>query len=320
MAKAFKIKYGLLWLLLLVHTVVVSAQLSLADSIIQQQSLRQSVMYLSGDNLKGRLTGSAGADSAAAFIAAQFKMAGLDTLPANKGYFENYVAYFEGKKIPAKNVVAVLPAKFSTDSLVIFSAHYDHVGQGNDMPDYKAYSRQDDIFNGANDNATGVAALIELAKFYKAQNSNRYNILFVAFSGEEMGLLGSGYLSKQINLRLVKAMINLEMLGRPAYNNCYVISFSNKSIKNALNSCLKKYQPNDAATFFSIDPYPAEDLVHRSDHYPFTQKVKRAFTIMASSPSDMYYHTVDDEYETIDFDFLLEATRNIALACGQFTR
>ncbi|MEP7143958.1 MAG: M20/M25/M40 family metallo-hydrolase [Ferruginibacter sp.] len=292
----------------------------LADSLVQKRSLQETIFFLSGDSLKGRLTGTEGADIAATFIAAKFDTAGLKPVPGNEGYFDTFIGDYGRKKIPAKNVVGVLPGKFMNDTVVIFSAHYDHIGQKNDLPFNKEYNYQDDIFNGANDNATGVAALLELVKYYKAQNSNRYLLLFVAFSGEEMGMLGSAHLVEKMNKVVVKTMINLEMLGRPVTENCFIVSFNNNTMRNILNRYLKKYQDTRQKSFFKNDPYPDEDLSHRSDHYPFARKIKNAFTIMGSSPEDIYYHSVDDEYETIDFDFLLRATKNIALACEQFTR
>ncbi|MBC7890319.1 MAG: M20/M25/M40 family metallo-hydrolase [Ferruginibacter sp.] len=292
----------------------------LADSTIKQLSLAETIFFLSQDSLKGRLTGSEGANIAATFIAARFKSSGLQPVARNEGYFDHFTANYYGKKIPAKNVVGALPGKFTNDTMVIFSAHYDHIGQRDDLPFNKDYSYQDDIFNGADDNATGVAALIELARYYKAQNNNRYLLLFVAFSGEEMGMLGSEYSLKKTNPGMIKAVINLEMLGRPDNKNCFIVSFRNTSLRNILNGQLKKYQGTGAEFFFKNDPYPDENLSSRSDHYPFARKIKNAFTIMGSSPADIHYHSVDDEYETIDFEFLLKATKNIALACEYFTR
>lgn len=292
----------------------------LADSLIKKNSLRETLFFLSQDSLKGRLTGSEGANIAAAFIAAKFDSMGLNSIAGNKDYFDNFIAKNNGNTILAKNVMAAVPGKFTNDTMVIFSAHYDHVGQKNDLPTNKDYSPRDDIFNGANDNATGIAALLELAKYYKAQNNNRYLLLFVAFAGEEMGMLGSGYLMDKMNPGIIKAVINLEMLGRPESENCFIVSFRNNTIRNILNSYLKNYQETGEKRFFENDPYPDENLSQRSDHYPFARKIKNAFTIMGSSPGDIYYHNVDDEYETIDFDFLLKATKKIALACEQFTR
>ena len=307
-------------LFLLFSTTTNSQSIWIVDSAVSKNSLQEAVRFLSQDSLKGRLTGTRGADMAATFISARFNQIELNPIAGNDGYFDNYIAEYERKKIPAKNVAGTIPGKFTNDTIVIFSAHYDHIGQKDDLPFNKEYSYQDDIFNGANDNATGVAALLEIARYYKLQNNNRYLLLFVAFSGEEMGMLGSTYLMNKTNPKIVKAVINLEMLGRPERDNCFIVGFRTNAAKNVLNSHLNKYQLPGVKNFFINDPYPDDNLARRSDHFPFAGKIKNAFTIMGSSPADMYYHSVDDEYETIDFDFLLKATRNIALACEQFTK
>jgi Zn-dependent M28 family amino/carboxypeptidase len=313
-------KMKLIPFFLLLFTARLSAQNSPADSIIQMSALQEALLFLSQDSLQGRLTGSGGISVAGNYLAYRFKAIGLDTLAGNQGYFDPFTANFEGKRFPARNVIAILPGLESRDSFVIFSAHYDHVGRGNDMPENKDYTNKDDIFNGANDNASGVAAVLELARYFKSRNENRYTLMFVAFSGEEMQMLGSGHLAGKLDRRKIRAMINLEMLGIPKNGKCFVISSGTKVLRNSLNNYLKMRLPAMEADFFEADPYPGEQLYERSDHYPFARKIKTAFTIMASSPMDAYYHTVDDEYQTIDFDFLLKATRYIALATEQFTR
>ncbi|MEO6722767.1 MAG: M28 family peptidase [Ferruginibacter sp.] len=294
-------------------------QVTLADSIIQINSLQETVAFLSKDELQGRLTGSEGAITAANYIAEKFKAAGLNPVAGRENYFDSFTVKQLGKKIIGLNVIASLPGNPGNDTTVIFSAHYDHIGKGNDLEYNKDYRADDDIYNGANDNATGVAALLELAKYYSVQKNNRYRLLFIAFAGEEMGLLGSEAYVKKIKPSLVKAVINLEMLGRPAHNNCYIISIGNSRLIKILNSSLDKEKSTDEK-FFGSDPYYDENLSQRSDHYPFARRIKNAFTIMASSPTDEFYHSVDDEYNTIDFDFVLKATRNIALAAEYFVR
>src|SRR5205085_11808556 len=87
-------------------------------------------------------------------------------------------------------------------------AHYDHIW-------ISIFTSYDRIMNGANDNASGVAMIIELAKYYKALDNNRYTLCFVAFSGEELGLLGSRAFAFSVNKEQVHAVINFDMVGRP---------------------------------------------------------------------------------------------------------
>lgn len=290
------------------------------DSLITKACLQETVSFLSADTLQGRLTGSQGAVIAANFIADKFSLLGLHYMTGHDNYHDTFPARIYGKKITGVNVIGLIPSSTGNDTMIIFSAHYDHIGKGDDLEYNKDYRNDDEIFNGANDDATGVAALLGLAKYFSAKKSNHYNIAFIAFAGEELGMVGSTDLADRINTKKLKAVINLEMLGRPAHNNCYIISLSNRKLRTYLNDELKNAGVSGDKKFFSLDPYYDEDLAHRSDHYPFARKIKNAFTIMATSPKDKFYHTVEDEYDTIDFDFLLEATKNIALASEYFTK
>lgn len=201
----------------------------------------------------------------------------------------------------------------STDTVVIFCAHYDHIGEKTVV----LKNEKDSIYNGANDNASGVALLIELAKYYTALKINRYTIIFIAFSGEELGLLGSAYTASNMNQNLVHAVINFDMVGRPADSfkkNCMVIAENSKPIMKKLNA-----EIGFKKVFFVADRYPEEFLFTRSDHYSFDKVANRIF-FTASAPKDQYYHTLKDELKTIDFDFLFTATKNIAIACKIFIK
>jgi Peptidase family M28 len=291
----------------------IKAQTVLIDSIITKASLQYSIATLSNDSMKGRLTGTTQAKNAAIFIANQFKNAGLKPLAGNDKYFSYYSSVFDKMPFEAINVIGALQGNRSADTIVILSAHYDHIG----TRQFNTYDQSDSIFNGANDNASGVAAIIELAKYYSLLKENKYTTLFIAFSGEELGLLGSADVAATINLSFVNAVINFDMIGRPISNwtkKCMVIAQNVKPILKKLNS---KIYPDK--NFFIADRFPDENLFKRTDHYSF-RKVKNCFSLSTTSPKDEYYHTVKDEINTIDFDFLLSTTRKIALACEIFIK
>lgn len=287
------------------------------DSVITKESLTHTISALAHDSMKGRLTASAEALNAAKFIALQFENAGLKPVSGNDLFFAYYpLKYQIGNNIypvQAINVIGALPGMESPDTLVIFCAHYDHIGQ----KELVQKNMKDSIYNGANDNASGVAVITELAKYYAANRINRYTLLFMAFSGEELGLLGSAYTYKQMNPDYIRAVINFDMVGRPLASDedhCMVIAEFYQPIIRKLNAGLP-----DKKKFFVPDQYPDDHLNERSDHYSFN-KIRTSFSIMCSSPYDEFYHSVQDEVGTIDFDFLLEATRKIAIACEAFIK
>lgn len=117
------------------------------------------------------------------------------------------------KKRTASNVVAFINNE--APATIIFGAHYDHLGFGEDSNSLDR-SSQRQVYNGADDNASGAAALIELARIMKLSKDKKYNYLFIAFSGEELGLYGSKYFTAHplIDLQTVNYMINMDMVGR----------------------------------------------------------------------------------------------------------
>lgn len=295
---------------------LVSAQSIILDSTILRDSLWTSISFLASDKLKGRYTGTKESTLAATYIANKFESAGLYSVIGNDNYFQYFTITTNHGDVKATNVMGILPAKDSLmDSIVIMSAHYDHIGRGNIGA--KKTNNKDNIYNGANDNAAGVAAIIEIAKYYSSLNENTYNIVFIAFDAEEWGLLGSEVETKFLNTSLIKAVINLDMIGRPISNTikkCMVISEESKPIITALNN--SSIGENN---YFIADQFPSENLLKRTDQASFSD-CKKAFTLICSAPDDKYYHSPNDTIETIDFPFLTKAVINIAEACRIFIK
>jgi Zn-dependent M28 family amino/carboxypeptidase len=182
----------------------------------------------------------------------------------------------------------------------------------------------DHVYNGANDNASGVAALIHLAQYYKALGSNNRSIIFIAFSGEEFGLMGSKVVTSILNTTIITQVINLEMLGRKiseSKNRPYIVCANDcASQMKLMNKEVKKQFQNQNSDYFTKNHFSGESLELRSDHYTFEKLGIPAFSIMASSPQDPYYHTVEDEAETLDYVYFEDVLRKIAVACKVFIR
>lgn len=182
--------------------------------------IRQDIAYLAGDRLEGRRAGTPGNDSAAAYIARRYRALGLDGITP-VSYLQPFVArpaagpHRAAEVLPTQNVVAMLPgtdAGLRTEWVVV-GAHFDHLGRSTeDALDPEAGNA---IRNGADDNASGTAAVMELARRFKAAPTRR-SLLFVNFSAEEEGLLGSAYFVDHAPVALdsIDAMINFDMVGR----------------------------------------------------------------------------------------------------------
>ena len=185
--------------------------------------IKEDISYLASDELKGRATGTEGEMKAAEFIAKRFKDMGVSS-KGTDGYLQKfsflpktdphkdteYVSMNSDSTITGTNVIGFLDNK--ADKTIIIGAHYDHLGLGGTGSLHRGDT---EIHNGADDNASGVSVMLNLASKLKGKHLNN-NYLFIAFSGEEMGLLGSNYFVKNptIDTKAVNYMINMDMVGR----------------------------------------------------------------------------------------------------------
>jgi hypothetical protein len=286
---------------------------------ISDTLLRKHVGALAHDSMNGRFTGRSEIGLAARYIAGQMDSIGLRKVAGMDGGFLipwNMKMY---KDNPGEHVVGVIPGGEKKEKLIIFSAHYDHIGTQSSQKAFPFGTankriKGDSIFNGANDNATGVAALLELARAFSAIQP-AYTLMFVAFSGEELGLLGSADFSEDLKPDAISMNVNLEMLGRPDGSRPYIIEEEDRTVfLELLNKNLVKTGLGYPKEFFVRDPYPEQKLFRRSDNYSFHKKGISSFTIMASDPLDRFYHSAGDEVQTIQFPQMRNIVQSIYLA------
>lgn len=189
---------------------------------ISVDRIKKDITYLASDKLKGRGTGSKGEKLAAKYIAKQFKACGLQPKGTDGYYFPFHFKYHSDPKDTTsvmterdgKDVVGYLDN--GAEYTVVIGAHYDHLGLGMDHNSLDPNPRGK-IHNGADDNASGTAGVMELARYYSGNGTKeKFNFLFICFSGEELGLYGSKKFceSPTIDLSKVNYMINMDMIGR----------------------------------------------------------------------------------------------------------
>ena len=201
------------------------------------------------------------------------------------------------------NLVGMLPGKSKPGEIIIFSAHYDHVGI---YPGGK-----DTIMNGANDDASGVTALLALANYFSKRNDNARTIVFCAFAGEELGLLGSGEFAAHINPEQIVAVINIEMIGVPEFGKNKV--FISGAERSELPAILKKGLTTAHMQVIG-EPDKKRKIFERSDNFSFVKYGIPAHSIMSSDDKDACYHKPCDEIRRIDIPTMTAIIKAIGAA------
>ena len=261
---------------------------------VKPQDLRSSVDFLSSDVLKGRETATQGELVAAQFIRSKFIEAGI------KPYFNTYFDTFESTRFKGVNVVGFIEGSDPElkDEIVLLGAHYDHIGLGPKV-------KNDSIANGANDNASGTAAVLAIANRLARLGTNKRSVIVALFSGEEKGLLGSKALAKKIKAQNTDlyTMLNFEMIGVPFIDRDYEIFLTGYELSNLGN----KLNTYTNSTIVGIsDVAKKYNLFKRSDNYSFYKEFKvPSHTISSCDLTNFdFYHHVDDEIDQLDFVFM----------------
>ena len=293
---------------------------------ISESDVRRILSALADDSMQGRRTGTRGADAAARFIAAEMHAIGLE--PAgDSGFFQTVpfasagiTGQSEGlqlldsigalKSLPAGtqrigyNVIGIMRGSDPAlrDQVVAFAAHYDHLGIGKPV-------NGDSIFNGADDDASGVTTVLEVARALSKGTPPKRTILFMATTGEEQGILGSRwYVDHPVfPLSQMVAEMEVEMAGRPdslagGPGKPWMTGYD----RSTMGSILKA-----AGIPIVADPYPQYRFFERSDNIIFARKGIPAHTL-SSYNLHQDYHAPSDEISRIDFAHLTAFARAAA--------
>jgi Zn-dependent M28 family amino/carboxypeptidase len=274
--------------------------------VIDSNMVRKHLYTLAADNMEGRKSGTPGIEKAAVYIEDEFKKIGLSTFGDLESYRQTFT--FKNRKskddIISSNIIGVLEGKSKKDEYVIISAHYDHLGM-------KKSGAGDLIYNGANDDASGVTGVLALAAYFKKVGHER-TIVFAAFTAEEMGLIGSTYFGKDIDAAKFVAGINLEMIGKtPSFgpNTAWLTGFERSDFGKIIQKNLK----GSGYQLFP-DPYKNFNLFFRSDNASLARLGVPSHTF-STTPIDIDpdYHQVSDEAETLNITVITQTIQAVAI-------
>ena len=275
--------------------------------IIDSTQVRKHLYTLASDEMEGRRAGTVGIERAAQYIETEFKRLGLTTYDTLSTYRQTFT--FKNRRtqeeIISSNIIGVLEGKSKKEELVIISAHYDHLG-------IRAKEGVlDSIYNGANDDASGVAGILALAEHFKKVGNER-TLVFAAFTAEEMGLIGSTHFGKGIEASKFVAGINLEMIGKtPSFgpNTAWLTGFERSDFGKII-------QKNLVGTGYQLfpDPYKKFNLFFRSDNASLARLGVPSHTF-STTPIDVDedYHQASDEAETLNISVITQTIQAVAV-------
>ena len=283
------------------------------SEIITEKNLKELVYELASDKYEGRETGEKGQKLAAQYLADFYKNLHIDAAQGDDDYFQEIpVAYFNNKsQNDSENVIAIIRGSEKPEEYVVITAHYDHLGV-----------KGEEIYNGADDDASGTVAVLEIARAFKKAAKDGYgpkrSIVFLHLTGEERGLLGSKYYTENPIFSLENTIVNLniDMIGRydikHAENPDFVYLIGSDKLSKELHelseAANKKYT-NLQLDYTYNDENDPNRFYYRSDHYNFAKNNIPIIFYFTGVHED--YHRPTDTADKIRYDLLKKRTHLI---------
>ena len=264
--------------------------------LFDESLLLQHIQTLSSDIFEGRRTGTKGAIKAKQYIINQFQT--LNVKPLGKRYEQYFVINKSNKIYEAENVLGFIKGSHYPKKYIVISAHYDHEG-----------IKGGEIYNGADDDASGISALFAFAEFFE-KHPPKHSVILAAFDGEELGLKGSKYFVNNsiIPLKNIIVNLNMDMISRSDKNELFAVGTRyNKSLKHVISN----YKPSNKIKLST--GHNGEDgrdnWTYSSDHASFHEKEIPFLYFGVDDHKD--YHQPTDDFENIHPEFYKEAVKTI---------
>ncbi len=288
--------------------------------IITTELVDAHIRFLSSDEMKGRDPFTPHIRLAEEYIAREFRAAGLKEFPRFPGFRNTFTHEYRNRRdttaapvtYELTNLVGWVEGTDSLlkDEYILIGAHHDHLGMRGDTGDV--------IFNGADDNATGTTAILSLARYFAQAGISRRSLLFATFTAEEKGLIGSRHLAENLPFPAGKlvAMINFEMIGKPAADGSYALMFLGPE-RSTLDEIFRAaLDPASPVTL--VDPLEHQVRYYNGSDNRSFDAAGHITTTLASplSTDDPYYHRPNDHYEHLNVDYMTKVIRAVVDMTG----
>lgn len=264
---------------------------------VSTERIKTVISTLASDEMKGREIGTPENDNAANYIATLFKENNLEYCTGN-----SYLVPFDYKGKTAYNVCGIKKGK--SEKTLGFSGHFDHIG-------VSKKGGEDIIYNGADDDASGITTLVGIADYFKNKKPE-FSMVFMAFNGEEKGMLGSTAIAEDKGLdkiyKNLAALFNFEMVATESEFGKNAVFITGDEFSD-----LDELFNQNAVNGLKIhpDPYASEQLFYRSDNVSFVKKKIIAHSISTADMSKIkHYHQLNDDINVVDFDNLTQLINN----------
>lgn len=281
------------------------------------------LVYLASDALKGRFIGTPGIDSAALYIAREFQLSGVKPVAGNTGYFQYFKRHFNANRLDSgsapvdvelRNVMGFIPGTDPTlrEQFVVLSSHYDHLGTTRHP--LVEEGKLDSIYNGARDNASGTCAIIDAARYF-GKYPPRRSMLFICYTAEEEGLIGSEWFAAHPSLPLRDIVYNLN-IDNASYDDTTLVTLvglHRTSEDSAIIAACRTYglhvnnDPTGGGLFFESDNAPL--ALHGIPAPTYSMGMQAMDSTIFNR-----YHRLSDETGNMDMSYVVKWVRAYILA------
>ncbi|MCJ1805857.1 peptidase M28 [Flavobacterium covae] len=264
----------------------------------KEERIKKIIQFLASDENKGREPGTPEMENVMVFLEKEFKENKI------KPFYKTYRDKLSDYHKPAYNIVGVIEGNDPDlkNEYVVIGAHYDHIGNATEV-------EGDIIANGANDNAVGTTAVLEVMRYFSEKKNNKRSIIFALFTAEEKGLLGSRHLAKKMkNAKIdIYFMFNFEMIGIPM-NHKKMLVYMTGITKSNMAKKMNEYANEKWVGYLPIES--RYQLFKASDNYPFYEEYHIPAHTISTFDFENYkfYHHVKDEYDKMNIQHIQKVT------------